>query len=104
MVITILSSIVAGLVLALIILSIKFTSLRHELKLVERENESLRKKILEPKERHEQEVININKKHLKAVSKLKKEIDKLQPIITPEFQKKLDNQSRQTFNIDDKPS
>jgi biopolymer transport protein ExbB/TolQ len=70
MTITILSSIVAGLVLALIILSIKFTNLRHELKLVERENESTRKDILESKERHKQEIININKNHSQKMADL----------------------------------
>lgn len=98
MVITILSTIVAGLVLALIILSIKFTSLRHELKLIERENESLRKDILESNERHKQEIVNINKKHSKTISSLKKEITKLQPIISPEFMKKLDNNIKEFPN------
>lgn len=71
---TITASIIAGLVLLSIGLSVKIAQLLHSLKLSNRENENIRKEISESNKRQIQEASNKDKKHSETEANLKKEI------------------------------
>ena len=115
---TIIASIIAGLVLLSIGLSVKIAQLLHSLKLSNRENETLRKENFESDKRQEQDMITINKKHFKSISKLKKEISdltdkhekeilKLQPsklATSPKSLKTISKHIEEVLNPDDKNS
>lgn len=80
--ITIVTSVIAGLIIISIGLSIKIASLLHQLKLSNKENENIRKKYTESNERQIQQISNL-KKEISGLNEKHKSPPKKRRIISP---------------------